>query len=1017
MKNRERPVKLKKMLNKYFLITIIVSAILLIALVVSFICEIAFDSQIATYVSFVFAVLALLVFNYVIYYSISKFYSLMNDGIVYDMLNGLNSLTSKSRNISFSKTNIEEVDVLKKRFVDTVNDFKEMEFVDRKVDESYLKFDYIDGYDELITRNSFLYNLPYLLKLNDYRRSALLLVRIVGGEVTDRIVDKCIDCIRKVFNTKTYIGRYSEDTLAVYVTDVENIKVFISVTTSLYEKFTALKATLVDTTVYSSKIGGAIYPFSSKDKILSDCEVALKGEANVNIYINKRLNLNKDTIESSEDNRRKRAILTERLTKFATENKKTDKVNNEVYENINQFAKYSGFETIGYVMKTSSNEYKCEYENGDSSVRLFKDRNEISTAEIDVIKKYIDSDNCFFSTRRDDLPSDLVELFDKHNLQAMFAMFFGEGNNIIGMSYFISALPHKTITNSDHALLSNELLCFNYIVMEVYNYSLIIQKEKDIEKIIKKNKLLQYTVNSSTYELTEMSDELKFFLKTNSLGKKCYEVIAKKKEPCQLCPLKNLKGSTTEAIKLFSKEYIRSILSTNTYLNNTSILLSRTDKTCDTWAYYDSATNLLSRLSFSLRLKELVDEKNKGSMIFIILQGVNKIIADYGEANLNKILAEMNDRILDCELTENVYRYSNNTLAVYFDEVSRVDCYDFVEKIHSALYDTTYTLDETIVQCNFKYVEINFSANVKTIDETYALINRGLNKANSLNDNTLSIAGEEIVRLASRRDYIINLLDYDYNTKAVEFNIQPIFALSNRHIVSGEILLRLFDANRQQFISPFEVVNIATETKKMGKFDSLNYENACDIYAKYGSGVFKIFGYKGFNINLSADTLNSLEWLHYIKNYIESNTIPSEYLTFEVSETILESSLDKIKLWTNELKGYGVRWSVDNYEDNSINPRDLAELHFNQVKISMDLLLKANSDSVSKGLYESIVAESHTYKIEVVAQGVEREQQLEYIKSVGVDFGQGYYLCRPLSLDPFIKLIEDSAKLKDEDAK
>ena len=179
------------------------------------------------------------------------------------------------------------------------------------------------------------------------------------------------------------------------------------------------------------------------------------------------MNLNKDTIESSEDNRRKRAILTERLTKFATENKKTDKVNNEVYENINQFAKYSGFETIGYVMKTSSNEYKCEYENGDSSVRLFKDRNEISTAEIDVIKKYIDSDNCFFSTRRDDLPSDLVELFDKHNLQAMFAMFFGEGNNIIGMSYFISARPHKTITNSDHALLSNELLCFNYIVMEV----------------------------------------------------------------------------------------------------------------------------------------------------------------------------------------------------------------------------------------------------------------------------------------------------------------------------------------------------------------------------------------------------------------------------------------------------------------------------------------------------------------------------------------------------------------------
>ena len=147
----------------------------------------------------------------------SQFAKVVNDGLVNDMFDSLNSLSSRSREIKLSETNVKEFNALKKRFVKTINSFKDVALIDRKVDESFLKFEYEEGYDTLITRRSFIYNLPFMLKLYDYNRAGLLLCKIEGGEVTKEVINSLIDNVSKVFKSHTYVGLYESDIIAIYV--------------------------------------------------------------------------------------------------------------------------------------------------------------------------------------------------------------------------------------------------------------------------------------------------------------------------------------------------------------------------------------------------------------------------------------------------------------------------------------------------------------------------------------------------------------------------------------------------------------------------------------------------------------------------------------------------------------------------------------------------------------------------------------------------------------------------------
>ena len=69
----------------------------------------------------------------------------------------------------------------------------------------------------------------------------------------------------------------------------------------------------------------------------------------------------------------------------------------------------------------------------------------------------------------------------------------------------------------------------------------------------------------------------------------------------------------------------------------------------------------------------------------MVLQGSSKIVATFGEINLNKLVQDIKKRIDDLMISEKIYRYNENVIAVFLEDVKRVESYDYIEQIHSAL--------------------------------------------------------------------------------------------------------------------------------------------------------------------------------------------------------------------------------------------------------------------------------------------------------------------------------------------
>ncbi|MCI2069069.1 MAG: EAL domain-containing protein [Bacilli bacterium] len=1008
---RKEDRRLVQEVNRSLLWVYVVLGTLAAALLAFIFLYIFLDRTVYFYVMMAIAILIAVLASVVLSSIPKKMADLISKGLTSEIMMTLNSLTVQKEPVYMARTGVIEFDDLKQRLADVINSMRDVMIVDRKIDDSYLKFGHETGYKDLISHDSFLYNLPFILKLNAYSRGGLLLVNILGNETPPKdAIQTLVDDIEKIFTTKVYIGLYSDDTLIVYVTDIESLSIFRSLCLRLYAAFSYLQTGLTVSSVLTCKIGAAVFPYSLKDSLVPDAQEALERSKDVEIFIPKAFTSVKDSL-SIDDIRRKDILILDELIGYLYQYKTASSAKAELANKILPLAQSAGFETLGVLVRpeiSGANDFfSCSLEIGSPTLRVFANRADISFEELKDLYEARDSSDSFYSTRREDLSPELARFFDKYRLQGLYCSFFGEGGNILGMTYFLTDKKIRPLVSVDSHVILMEMMVLNLIWMSSLTANSQKLVKDDLESVLKLDGRLRYILNPESYVLLGLSDGLIDLYGKEAIGKKCYELFFKGERPCADCPLTNGKLADNP-VMIQGQKYLRRKLSFSTPDNSCSILLDPVIPGVKEKlpSRFDPQTFLSSRVAFNEEIDNLVLAKAKGSLVLISLEGVNKILTTYGEVNLSNILLEMKKRIEDLEIEEKAYRYDDGVVGIYFSETTRVQTYDLIEKIHEAL-KLPYDLEGSGVKCHFRYIEVNFNGAFSSTAEVFSLISKGMIQARKLPDDYMCISSEPISRMADKKDYVLYLMEENYLNKAVEFRIQPITSAKDGSIRYGEILLRLYDMLREKMLSPLEVVNIASDAKKMGKFDSLNYETAVGLYNKYGSGIFRLYSYGGVSINISADSLESNDWLSKLKKYIENNMVPERFLGLEIPEHDFTPEMGRIKIWLNELRSYHLSWAIDNYADEHISPRELSELGFDTAKFSRKFLLDAVADPVTKGLFESVIRECHYNHLTVVVQGVETKEQYEFAKKAGADYIQGFYLYEPLKIEEFVTAVQE----------
>jgi diguanylate cyclase (GGDEF)-like protein len=178
------------------------------------------------------------------------------------------------------------------------------------------------------------------------------------------------------------------------------------------------------------------------------------------------------------------------------------------------------------------------------------------------------------------------------------------------------------------------------------------------------------------------------------------------------------------------------------------------------------------------------------------------------------------------------------------------------------------------------------------------------------------------------------------------------------------------------------------------------------------SGLIKKTGLDlTLSLNASARHLMKNGFVEEIRDLIESNDINPDQLDVEITESILIDSADKALQCINELRDMGVKLAIDDFGTGYSSLSYLNKIPANLLKIDKSFIDKINANESSKQYVAAIISMGHIMGLDVISEGVEEEEQLEALRSIGCDYVQGYIWGRPMMPDAAEELVMNIVKL------
>ncbi|MBF0265238.1 MAG: EAL domain-containing protein [Gammaproteobacteria bacterium] len=224
---------------------------------------------------------------------------------------------------------------------------------------------------------------------------------------------------------------------------------------------------------------------------------------------------------------------------------------------------------------------------------------------------------------------------------------------------------------------------------------------------------------------------------------------------------------------------------------------------------------------------------------------------------------------------------------------------------------------------------------------------------------------------------------------------QPKMQLSNKNINSVESLIR-WKQPEKGFIGPDIFIPCAEENGQIIKLGEWILRTICRQACNWQQHLnYKI----KIAVNISAQQLIQQNFLNMVSTILKQENCPSELIEFEITETSMLNHDEKIRNILNKIKELGIAISLDDFGTGYSSLSHLRQFPIDTIKIDRSFIQEATENNDDRSIVTAIVSMSHKLGLDVIAEGVETEQQLHFLEQIGCDFIQGYYLSRPVSAD------------------
>ena len=417
-------------------------------------------------------------------------------------------------------------------------------------------------------------------------------------------------------------------------------------------------------------------------------------------------------------------------------------------------------------------------------------------------------------------------------------------------------------------------------------------------------------------------------------------------------------------------------------------------------AFYDTLTGLANRRLFRNRLEHVIQNLNReGSSLGLILldldhfKNVNDSLGHDAGDSLLTIIAE---RLQTCvRASDTVARLGGDEFAIILPGIrTTLAASAIAEKILK-------TLKEPIILLETE-VRISVSAGIamapEDSDNAETLIKHAdlaLYRAKDKGRDEYQFFTKEMNTALIDHLNLVKELRYAIDDKNFNLVYQPLVRFDNGKIIGFEALIR-WNHETRGLISPMDFIPVAEETGLIIPLGRWVISKACSkLHQLYEDRL--VTTECSITVNLSAKQFQDEGLVDFIASQLAINKLKPSQFEIELTETALMENLDNAIYILESIKRIGVSISIDDFGTGYSSLGYLKQLPVNIVKVDRSFVTDIPNDKDDMEITAAVIAMAHNLRYQVVAEGVETQEQVDFLKQCHCDFGQGYFFSKPLT--------------------
>ena len=423
---------------------------------------------------------------------------------------------------------------------------------------------------------------------------------------------------------------------------------------------------------------------------------------------------------------------------------------------------------------------------------------------------------------------------------------------------------------------------------------------------------------------------------------------------------------------------------------------------------YDDLTGLANRTLFKERLHQAGQRARQSGQSLALLH-INldrfKILNDsIGHELADQLLRQMSRRLAQTiPEAETLARLSGDEFAVLLDSYGNLSSLArLASRVLSKLRLPIIVGDQELVVSASIGISL-LPDNAREISTLLSQANMALQHAKHLGGNTFQFYTDNLQACTLERLQLENQLRKGIEEGQLEVFYQPKLCLADDSLRSAEALVR-WRHPELGLVPPGDFIGLAEETGLINPLGEFVLRQACQQARAWQlEGLAQI----RVSVNISAQQLRQGSLVSLVRQVLDETGLPARLLELELTESLLLENVEAVISTFQQLRSLGILLAIDDFGTGYSSLSYLKRFPVHYVKINQTFIRDIATNSEDAAITRAIIAMAHGLELKVVAEGVETQAQMDFLKAQQCDELQGYLISRPVPAQVFTQLLRE----------